>query len=157
MLFLLITSIDARCIRINDYFDSGSIAKALLGFLDFLSDLLLAAQLTIYCYADDAEWIDFVMTIASFCFIVTPIMLSFGQLLRQNGSDWIHVVHIRNWMRSHSHIIYILSVFSGSAFNAVSLVNCEAMKLEVFSMGLSKRQRLQFNAKRLWSVVTFEV
>ena len=156
-LFLLISLIDAWYIRINDYFDYGCIIKALLGFLDFLSDLLFAVQLTMYCLNDDVKVIESVMTIASYCFIIFPMMFSFGQLLRQNDKEWIHVVHLRNWMRSYSHVIYIISVFSGSAFNAVSLVNCEALKLEVFSMGLSKRQRLQFNAGRLWSVVACEV
>ena len=158
LLVLLIALIDAWYIRINDYFDPGCVITTLLGFLDFLSDLLFAVHLTMLCMDhDERDTKVIIFTILAYFFIALPMAFSFGQLLRENQREWVHSVYLRNWMETHSYFVYMTSIVTGSAFNTVSLMNCQALKLEVFSMGLTRRQRLKFNTNRIWGIVACEV
>ena len=160
LVFLLFAFLDARFCRINDYFSVSCILQALVGFLDFVSDDIFALHLTVLFLGstDDRDHHKLLMLmICSYLFIALPMVLGFAQLLRENQQEWIQSVQLRNWMRKHSYFVYILSMLSGSAFNAVSLINCEAFHLNVFSMGLTKRSKMRFSSKRLWSVVIFEV
>lgn len=154
----LLALVDAWYCRVNDYFQIGSIIKALLGFLDFISDLLFAAQLTVFLIDDQRNPIPLIIaTMAAYLCIVLPMLISFMQLLNENKQQWVHSVHLRNWMQSYSHFLYMVSVVSGTAFTAIALVNSQAFGLEIFSMGLAKRKRLEFNLNRVWAVVACEV
>ena len=158
--FMILAFLDARCCRINDYFHAGSILQALVGFLDFVSDGLFAIQLTLISIDSPHGKVRqrvLLLTVASYVFIALPMILGFAQLLRENQKEWIHSVQLRNWMKKHSYFVYIVSLLSGSSFNAVALANCEAFYLSMFCMGLSKRSKMKFNSNRLWSVVMFEV
>merc|ERR1712173_374136 len=95
--------------------------RAIFGFFDFLSDVIFAVQLTDI-------------------FIIFPMGCSFMQLLRANKNEWVHYVHLRNWMSKQSYFLYGASVLMGSAFNSISLFNSQALRLPLFSMGLTKRQ-----------------
>ena len=157
-IFAAIGWIDAKYIRINDYFVIGCIFKALIGFLDFLSDLLFAIQLTMIEDSDDAVSLRItVFTAAGYFFIALPMGFSLGQLMSENKNEWVKLVDVRNWMKEKSFHVYILAVFSGSAFNAIPLVNCQALQLEIFSMGLTRSQRVKFSTHRIWGVVVCEV
>ena len=160
LLFIFTAFVDAKWIRRNDYFDPGCIIKSCLGFLDFVSDVLFAVQLLMLCIDDEPDDNGLmlnVLTIAAFSFIMIPMAFSFHQLFIENKREWIRSVQLRNGMKSKSYIIYMLSVLSGSAQSAVALVNSDAFKLQMFSMGLTKRQRLAFDTHRIWSVVVCEV
>ena len=151
---------DARFCRINHYFSAGAIFQALIGFLDFASDIIFAVQLNLIYISDihgqDRRRVLF-LTLASYICIILPMILGFIQLLRQNQKKWVQSVQLRNWMKKYSYFVYIVSVLSGSAFNTVAVVNCEAFGINIFSMGLSKRMKEEFNSHRIWSVVVFEV
>ena len=156
---MILAFVYARCIRINDYFIMGAIVQALFGFLDFVSDVVFAVQVTyILNHVHDKDSTTFLLlTVTSYLFIALPMSLGFLQLLRENQREWVHSVQIRNWMKKNSYFLYIISILSGSAFNTVALMNCEAFNLSICSMGLSKRKRIAFGSNRLWSVVIFEV
>ena len=108
LIFLILAFLDARCFRINHYFNAGSIIQALVGFLDFISDDLFALQLTFIFLDgshDDERAKVALLMICSYFFIGLPMMLGLAQLLRQNQKEWIHSVQLRNWMRKHSHFV----------------------------------------------------
>lgn len=59
------------------------------------------------------------------------------------------------WQKK-TKILYILSIFTGSAFAAVSLVNSFTFRLQLFDMGLTDSELLAFTYKRVYSVVLLE-
>ena len=144
IVFIVLAFVDARCCRINDYFSAGSILQALVGFLDFLSDVLFAIQVSLI-YADSAHDENptkvLLLMVFAYFFIALPMTLGFVQLLRENEKEWTNSMQLRNWMEKNAYFVYTLSVLSGSAFNTVALVNCEAFNLNIFSMELSKRSK----------------
>ena len=159
VLLIAITAwIDARCCRINDYFKIGFITRTLIGFLDFLSDLLFALKLTMLCL-DAAEYPEetLIATIAAYIFIALPIFVSFKQLIVENKREWIHSAQLRNWMKSWSYVLNVASIITGSAYNAVALANSQMFNLSVFSMGLTKDQMMRFSTQRIFGVVMCEV
>ena len=96
------------------------------------------------------------MMICSIAFVVIPITLSMVQLLRATD-QWRYNNAINAWLIRHSTLLFIMSFMTGSAFTAISLVNCNAFRASLFWMGLSKMELIQWNNQRIWSIVFLEV
>lgn len=154
-IFVFVCYVDAEYIRINHYFLPMAIFGAMFGILDVLSDVLFAVTLIYQHEVDDR--VHCMVIYASWTFILLPILLSLWQLVSVSKSQWAKDDAVRRWIVDHVFLFYALPVVCGSAFVAVSIVNCEALQLKVFTMGLSKNERMKFNAKRIWTVVFLEV
>ena len=155
-LLLLLKTIDAYCFRIHDYVDFQSIFYALFGFSDVLSDVLFSKKLTdLYLEQRASHLLGAMM--ASYAFIVLPITVSLYQLSKENEQSWKEHDHLKRWMKSNALFLFLLSIFTGSSFVAVYIVNCDLCQLGVFTMGLSRKQKRKFRTKRIWGVVLFEV
>ena len=155
---MLITSIDAKCCRINDFFHKRFLVRAIIGFLDVFSDAAFAARITVIYLnvesSESTEWM--IVMICSFAFILLPIALSLLQLLRAMNR-WRNTDQINAWLIHHATMLFFLSLATGSSFNAIAVANCNAFKLEMFSMGLSNKQLLQWDNQRIWSIIVLEV
>lgn len=149
--FGAIAYVDALFIRINDYFYIGAIIAALIGFLDVFSDVVFAVTVMTKPSAP------FEMIIGAWLFIVLPVAVSIVQLAYMAHTEWSRCVRLKRWILKNSYILYILPVFMGSSFVSLSILNSNALKLKVFSMGLSKDELARFNVQRVWSIVFLEV
>ena len=147
--------IDAKWIRINHYFNIHGIVRARFEVLDVASDVLFAVHLMDrYFYDETLELL--VAMIAAFTFIALPITTSLVQVLGENRREW-RTKRVRVWVERHSRLLFLSSILSGSAFVAVSMANCNAFQLKIFSMGLTPKEMLKFRMKRMWSIVFCEV
>ena len=63
---------------------------------------------------------------------------------------------VQAWMHSYLRILYMMTVFCGSAFAAVDICNSNLFHLSVFNMGLNKRQKATFKNQRVLSTVLME-
>ena len=61
------------------------------------------------------------------------------------------------WIKPRIKLIYFMTFVSGSSFSTIALFNSYLFKLDVFSMGLTRKQRAIFQNKRIFSVVLLEV
>ena len=95
--------------------------------------------------------------IAAYLFIVAPIAGGLAQLFLESNREWVKDDDLKMWINANVGILYFLSIFSGSSFIAVMIVNCGAFQLDILNMGMSRRQRMKFHTKRIWSVVFCEV
>ena len=154
-LCLIITLMDAKCWRINDFFHKKFVIRALVGFLDVFSDAAFAARVTVI-HLSLRSVHSFVMMAVSLAFIILPIGLSLIQLLRATHR-WRSNDQINAWLIHNATMLFFMSLATGSSFNAIAVVNCNAFKLELFSMGLSRKEILQWNNQRIWSVIFLEV
>eukprot|EP01083_Nonionella_stella_P049259 131332_1 len=153
--FALVSLVDAKCLRRNDYFLVFNIVGAALDVCDTVLDILFALNLTLYF--NETKSIQFlVAAIASYVFIIFPITYSIIQLVMKSRKWWETDDDIRSWWTDNSKVLYLLSICTGSSYTAVEIVNCNAFQLDVFTMGLKKPQRIQFNTKRVYGIVLCE-
>eukprot|EP01083_Nonionella_stella_P238520 835776_1 len=155
LLFALIGFIDAKRLRRNDYFMILNIVFGGFDVCDTVLDLLFAVTITLHFNATQDIRV-LVATISAYTCVVIPIAYSTVQLVRKFNRSWGSDDNLRIWWTDYSNALYLLSIFTGSSYTAVSILNCNAFQLELFSMGLSKQQRLKFNTKRLCGIVGLE-
>merc|ERR1719361_506034 len=96
------------------------------------------------------------MSCISWITVALPILMSLLQLIGKSTGEWDRNESVKHWILRHSFTLYLLPFLSGSAFNAIAIVNSNAFQLDVFSMGLSKREMHKFRLQRIWSVVLLE-
>ena len=147
---------DAYCYRKNDYFKSSALLKGLIGVLHVVTDVLFASLITVRYHHDKSTW-NLVFTVVAWTSNILPILLSLCQLSRMIQGEWSQKEGVRQWILRNSHVLYILSFICGNAFAAIGLVNSNAFRLKIFSMGLNQRDLSNFNIQSLISVVIFEV
>ena len=106
----------------------------------------------------------FWLFIASVTFIVLPLFCNVFQLSKEietwkkeSNDEIFGSSEVYSWVRGRIKLIYIISFICGSSFSAVALLNSYLFKLELFSMGLSRKQRFVFENKRIFSIVFLEV
>ena len=129
--------------------------RALVGFMSVICDAAFAARVNgIHLALLSVH--SFVMMAVSLAFIILPIGLSLIQLLRATHR-WRSNDQINAWLIHNATMLFFMSLATGSSFNAIAVVNCNAFKLELFSMGLSRKEILQWNNQRIWSVIVLEV
>eukprot|EP01084_Bolivina_argentea_P157080 273737_1 len=123
--------------------------------LDTFLDLLFAISITLQYVETKDEHLLYTM-IGCNLFVVLPVVVSIGQLIQEARKKWIQDDHLRSWLASYIELLYLLSILTGSAYTAVQVVNCGALQMNVFNMGLNKKQRIQFNTKRIFGIVMCE-
>eukprot|EP01084_Bolivina_argentea_P312576 541156_1 len=159
LLFAIISCIDAKFCRINNFYSIKYILKALFELLDVTSDVLFAITITIL-YLNDNEISKFsyavLPIILSYLFIIVPAIATIIQLFQQIHKHWLVGDVTSNWLSTESNILYAIALITGSGFTAIYIVNCNAFKLKIFSMGLSRKQIIKFETKRIYSVVLLE-
>merc|ERR1719266_822921 len=93
---------------------------------------------------------------ASVLFIVVPVGLNFVNLFQfQNKLVKTHDRY-HPWFEDYMMFLFLLSFICGSTFSAVELTNSNLFGHRMFSMGLSKYDKMTFKQHRLWSVVVAE-
>lgn len=150
-----IAFLDAKKVRPNDYFQSGAILKAMFGVLDVVSDFIFSLTVTEKHFADNT--VPFFIPVICWSTITVPVLLSLLQLTRRSRTIWLEEDVTLQWMTRFSFILYILPFCCGSAFVAVALLNSNAFRLGVFSMGLSRAELSRFSMQKVWSIILFEV
>eukprot|EP01083_Nonionella_stella_P317994 1160226_1 len=85
--FVLVSLVDAKCLRRNDYFMMLNIVGAAFDVSDTVLDILFALNLTLYF--NETKSIQFlVAAIASYVFIIFPITYSIIQLIMKSRKWW---------------------------------------------------------------------
>ena len=153
-LITAISYIDARCIRgrINDFYSASALINATFQILDLISDLFFCAELL----SLSRHFI--YLAIASAAFIVIPSILSLAQLYhavqrwRSIGNDMLTA-----WLFNYAFGLYALSLLAGNAFSGVQICRSDMFKLPQFAMPLNHNQIIEFQSKKIWSIVMLEV
>ena len=148
--------IDAKTLRINDYFKIGAILSFFVQTSDMISDCFFVAQINIInkIERDSVYTVIFALSIV---FIVFPAMTALFQLYFYAKKHWLQNNYVRSWLSKFSTLLLLLSVITGSSFAAVALLNSYIFQLDIFDMGLTQKQMKGFNTKRVYSIVIFEV
>ena len=157
LLICVVGYIDARCIRVNDYFNVMSIVTAGLQLLDTVSDCFFAVEISIKATENDTYYIALGFAII---FIVLPTIMSLLQLYRHLGKHWSTNDaddRLRFYLTTYTRPLLLISMIFGSSFTAISLLNSNLFNLPIFNMNLTKQQLKKFGTKRVYSVILFEV
>ena len=70
---------------------------------------------------------------------------------------WKRIDLLNQWISERVHLLYFLSIITGSAFAGIELCTSNLFNLTLFQMPLSKTRLLRFKTKRIYSTVMFEV
>ena len=148
--------VDARCVRINDFYRIGAIFAATIQILDMLSDSFLAIDIYLQDKIDPGMGYNIMLYICIIC-IVLPSLLSLFQVYYFSQRIWNKNDKAREWLIKYSKFLYIFSVFTGSSFTAIEIMNSNIFGLSWFEMGLSNKQVVAFKTQRIYSVILLEV
>merc|ERR1712157_10151 len=85
-----------------------------------------------------------------------PVLISLYQLYRASSKKWIENNRIREWLKTYTKLLYMVSIVTGSSFSAIQIFNSNLFGLDVFYMGLTRNHILAFSAKKLHSIILFE-
>ena len=121
-----------------------------------LSDCFLAIDISFAKQIDPNEPYELFMYLC-IGFIAVPAFLSLCQVYYYASRVWGNDNKIREWLLKYSRILYIVSLFTGSSFTAVDIMNSNLFGLKFFDMNLTQRQRITFKTQRMYSVVMLEV
>ena len=152
----LIAFIDAKFIRINDYFKIGALLTFYMQIMDMISDCFFVAQI----HAQNKIDLDDGYTVIfhlSMVFVVLPAMTALFQLYFYAKKHWLENDHTRLWLRKYSSLLLLFSIVTGSSFAATNLLNSYLFQLYILDMGLTQRQLKGFSTKRVYSIVIMEV
>ena len=153
---------DAKRIRKNDLFQYTAIIAFGFYVNDFISDVFFSGKLLLQVANNSSDNVYLLLFCASIMFIIIPLFVNVGQLhneikhWRDNQNETVNS-QACIWIKSRIKIIYIITFICGSSFSTISLCNSYLFQLNIFSMGLSKKQLAIFKNKRIFSVVLLEV
>eukprot|EP01084_Bolivina_argentea_P269735 458490_1 len=147
----IIGFIDAKCFRINDFYHISCIGQATIQVLDMLSDCFLSVEISLQ--TNNTFKIALVISII---FIVIPALLSLFQVYYYSRKHWSNDNQIREWLLKYSKMLYLVTIFTGSSFTAIDIMNSNILGLYFFEMGLNNKQIISFKTQRIYSVVMFE-
>ena len=156
LLMGVIGSIDAKLCRINDHFEPTPIISLTLQSVDMISDCFFIAQINIENKIDPKPEYRIIF-IASICFVVIPAFTSLFQLFSYARKHWIRNDRSKRWLSNYSALLLLCSICTGSSFVAVALFNTYIFKLNIFDMGLTRKQLTKFSTRRIYSIVLLEV
>ena len=148
--------IDSRCIRINDFYKVGPLSTAAIQGLDMLSDCFLAIDISLTKDITPSKPFGIFLYLC-IGFIIIPSLISLFQVYYYASKIWGDDTKTREWLLKYSKWLYIVSIFMGSSFTAVEIVNSSLFGLSYFEMNLSNRQMIAFKTQRIYSVVILEV
>ena len=163
--------IDSHMIRKNDWFDVNAILVFGFYTADFISDVFFSAKLVLMIDRDDNVSNEYYVTlfILSAIFIILPLVVNIFQLQIEikkwtiikdkNENKLVLKRHAEMyaWIKSKIKVIYFVTLIAGSSFSSIALFNSYLFRLNIFSMGLTKKQIAVFQNKRIFSVVLMEV
>ena len=153
-------------VRQNDYFTVKPLLVSMFQVLDLSSDVFFTLRIrkeierisAVIIFSNDIqEDLFLIIFLLSATFIVVPILVSIFQLMKEIQTYWWRDDQVKRWLVEKSKILYIFSIFTGSSFTAVELLNSNLFQLNIFSMDLSKNQLIGFEAKKIYSIVLIEV
>eukprot|EP01083_Nonionella_stella_P062533 162589_1 len=151
----LIGFIDAQWIRKNDVFQVAALMIFVVYTLDFVSDVLFAAQVIVLA----GSTLEYIIFICCCIFVVLPLSLNLMQL-RSEISVWLqdpyNSTEIEAYLMNKGKMLGILTVVTGNSFAVIQLCESALFSLDVFWIGLRKEQVMKFKNKRLYSVVLLE-
>eukprot|EP01084_Bolivina_argentea_P269736 458494_1 len=144
--------IDAKFLRLNDFYSVGKIFQVMLQILDMMSDCFLAIDISLRIKNNSF----LIALCVCIIFIIIPSVFSLFQVYYHSKKEWSSDDRIRGWLVKYSNMLYIISILTGSSFAAVDIMNSNLFGLQYFEMGLSNKQRILFKTKRIYSVVMLE-
>eukprot|EP01083_Nonionella_stella_P178207 628906_1 len=140
--------IDSRWIRTNDYFEYLSIGTMMLATLDMVSDCFFAVEVSIREMR--------IIFYGSVLFIGLPSLVALFQLHFHTTKYWLDGGRVTPWIQKYIAVLLLVSIVTGNAFAAVSLMNSGLYHMDVFYMGLTKYQLQTFNIQKMYSIVFLE-
>ena len=156
LLFVIIISyIDARFVRKNDFYNIGVLMSAAFHILDTISDTMFVLLITYY--PDFLVTELFYIFIASIAFIVIPMIITLAQLNGIIDKYWNKSDELRSWLSSHIYKLYVISILCGSSFTGIQLCRSNMFGQPVFDIPLTKQQAAHFHTQRLYSITLLEV
>ena len=160
LFIVLLSCIDAKCIRRNDFHNAKVLISTIIYFLDTVSDGLFALQIT---HTEGFKWqllfvsslgITFILSIS---FIIIPIFISLFQLYHESNKHWNKQDILRSWLGNNMYSLYIVSILTGSSFTGVRLCQSGLFNCKSFNIPLSKMEALHFHAKRIYSITFLKI
>ena len=125
---------------------------------DWYSDVLFTFSLEAPCKS--YETLATILFVASFCLLAFPLIGNVYWLLKNQRkweADFAVGARLVGWLRRWRSYLFAFTIVCGSSFGAVNLCNANMFGYPLFRMGLKQKLLDQFDAKRLWIVVLFEV
>ena len=117
-------------------------------------------MLQVYLFDSEDEMVRLIICGLSALFILVPIlqaMFSFQHGIRKWRRDTDNGTIVQSWLAENLRTMYfIVALTGGSPFAAVILCNSVFLDLQIFDMGLTRRQRRVFRNKRVFSAVILE-
>eukprot|EP01084_Bolivina_argentea_P109463 195666_1 len=150
LVLILIISYFYACYEKNDFYDK-------IAFIMFISQLLDTLYDIIFCLElKNAKF--YSLMISSVIFIIFPIIMSYMQLLNQIKNKWMKVGknELRQWLTRYVFVLYFLSIIAGSSFTAIKLCQSNLFGLKIFDIPLTKGEIIEFQTKRVFSIILFE-
>ena len=101
----IIGTVDARFLRINDFYRIGTISTALIQILDMLSDCFLAIDISIQNKIEIGEYM--ILLYLCIACIVLPSLLSLFQVYYYSSRIWSNDNKVREWilLKIQQHIL----------------------------------------------------
>lgn len=158
VMFVLVIGIIIVKYKRNNVFKWVNIAFFVFYTFDFISHCFFTIQLVLLTPSLFA--LKFCFLIISIIFIVVPVAVN-CYTLHIHRKLWLENQRINEtvgqWLRDYKKWLYLITVLSGSSFNAVKLCNSNLFQFDLFNMNLSKRDQQIFNNERLFVVVLLQV
>ena len=148
--------IDAKLIRINEFFRVVPFIKLLFHLEDMVSDVFFAMEVNLFSEENSSLLVIFIVAIT---FIIIPTLTTLGQLYHIIHKHWLSKTSnnaLRTWLLRNTSYLMIGSILMGSSFASVELFNSNLFHLGIFSMGLSRYHLHHFRIKRVYSIILLE-
>ena len=147
-----LAQIYAQFIYINHFFRVTALITAAVHIMDMLSDVFF----TINASYGHQQLEVLIICILSGCFILIPIVMTLVQLCLQMEKHWLKDDKLRSWLSENTKLLYFTSIVTGSSFTAIELFNSNLFGLPQFDMGLTRKELMGYQYKRVYSVVLLE-
>ena len=154
LLIICASYIDAKWIRINDFFTVGALFFAIFHINDTLTDILFTINIT--NQDEYPSQLLMMLLIASSACIFIPALMTIYQL-HTSMNKWRRNEELAVWIGDNVKILYMISVLTGNSFVAVYICTSYMFHMQPFQMPLSKTQLLAYKTKMIYSTMLFEV
>ena len=124
--------------------------------MDVISNLLFALAVAYYPNFIKSPPLFFIF-MASVFFILIPSSISLFQLNQMIDGQWNKSEEMRSYLSSYKYTLYILSIVCFSSFTGVQICQSNLFGHLIFDIPLSKQEALYFEAKKIYSIVLFQV
>ena len=153
LFIILISWIDAKYIRRNDFYQIGPLFSALFHILDAWTDIFFALQCVYhpdFIFGSFASPM-FIIFALSLAFIILPMATTLYQLYSVSDKHWSKDDDLRGYLSAYSYSLYMASMVCGSAFASVKLFRSRVFNLAMFDIPLTKQDALHFETKKVLS------